>query len=119
MSTRHYRAPELIILEPEYDQAVDVWSLGCILVELIQLVNGQKVTKAFNGSFCQPLSPRGKADALHEDQLSCIITNRGLEIKRDLSFIKSKDAVKYVKQLALESTKESKFPAMGNVDPLL
>ena len=59
VSTRHYRAPELIILEPEYDQAVDVWSLGCILVELIQLVNSKKVTKAFNGSFCQPLSPKG------------------------------------------------------------
>jgi mitogen-activated protein kinase 1/3 len=37
VGTRNYRAPELIILEPEYDQAVDVWSLGCILVELIQL----------------------------------------------------------------------------------
>ena len=35
VGTRNYRAPELIILEPEYDQAVDVWSLGCILVELI------------------------------------------------------------------------------------
>mgnify|MGYP006087250001 CR=1 FL=1 len=42
VATRHYRAPEVIILEPEYDQAVDIWSLGCILVELIQLSRGQE-----------------------------------------------------------------------------
>ena len=41
VATRHYRAPELIILEPEYDQSVDIWSLGCILIELIQLSQGQ------------------------------------------------------------------------------
>ncbi|KAL4659812.1 dual specificity protein kinase CLK4-like isoform X1 [Arapaima gigas] len=32
VSTRHYRAPE-VILELGWNQACDVWSLGCILVE--------------------------------------------------------------------------------------
>lgn len=33
VSTRHYRAPE-VILELGWDQACDVWSIGCILFEL-------------------------------------------------------------------------------------
>ncbi|XP_016134200.1 dual specificity protein kinase CLK4-like [Sinocyclocheilus grahami] len=32
VSTRHYRAPE-VILELGWNQACDVWSLGCILIE--------------------------------------------------------------------------------------
>ena len=31
--TRHYRAPELILMN-SYDHTVDVWSLGCIICEL-------------------------------------------------------------------------------------
>jgi len=30
-----YRAPELLVKTPEYDESVDIWSLGCILAELI------------------------------------------------------------------------------------
>lgn len=33
VSTRHYRAPE-VILELGWNQACDVWSIGCILFEL-------------------------------------------------------------------------------------
>lgn len=32
--TRWYRAPELLFICPTYDTAVDVWSVGCILLEL-------------------------------------------------------------------------------------
>uniref|UniRef100_A0A2M4BQ81 Stress-activated protein kinase JNK n=2 Tax=Anopheles marajoara TaxID=58244 RepID=A0A2M4BQ81_9DIPT len=32
--TRHYRAPE-IILQMDYDSRVDMWSIGCIMAELI------------------------------------------------------------------------------------
>ena len=35
VSTRHYRAPE-VILELGWNQACDVWSLGCIIYELFQ-----------------------------------------------------------------------------------
>ena len=34
--TLWYRAPELLYGNPNYDTAVDMWSLGCIIVELIQ-----------------------------------------------------------------------------------
>uniref|UniRef100_A0A182Q8U8 Stress-activated protein kinase JNK n=1 Tax=Anopheles farauti TaxID=69004 RepID=A0A182Q8U8_9DIPT len=32
--TRHYRAPEIIV-NMEYDTRVDIWSIGCIMAELI------------------------------------------------------------------------------------
>lgn len=33
--TRWYRAPEVILNASEYSKAVDIWSIGCILAELI------------------------------------------------------------------------------------
>ena len=30
--TRWYRAPELILLQSQYDGAIDIWSVGCIMV---------------------------------------------------------------------------------------
>jgi len=33
--TRWYRAPEVVLLASEYTMAIDVWSVGCILCELI------------------------------------------------------------------------------------
>jgi serine/threonine protein kinase len=32
---RYYRAPELIFGSTEYSTAIDVWSAGCVLVELL------------------------------------------------------------------------------------
>ena len=31
VSTRWYRAPELFLLENEYDSKIDMWGLGCII----------------------------------------------------------------------------------------
>jgi len=33
--TRYYRAPEVVLVASEYGKAVDIWSVGCILCELI------------------------------------------------------------------------------------
>lgn len=33
--SRRYRPPEIILFEKEYGQAVDVWSLGCVVAELL------------------------------------------------------------------------------------
>jgi glycogen synthase kinase 3 beta len=35
LSSRYYRAPELIFGSTEYSTAVDVWSAGCVLAELL------------------------------------------------------------------------------------
>ena len=34
---RLYRAPEIILMQQHYDCAVDIWSVGCILAELMAL----------------------------------------------------------------------------------
>ena len=35
VATRWYRAPEILLGSTKYDKAVDMWSIGCILGELI------------------------------------------------------------------------------------
>ena len=52
VSTRWYRAPELLIADAQYTPAIDVWAVGCIFAEI------------FNG---MPLFP-GDSD-LHTLQL--------------------------------------------------
>ena len=49
VATRWYRAPELIIPDGEYSFSVDLWSVGCILAEMI----AQKVL--FRGMVEKPL----------------------------------------------------------------
>lgn len=35
VSTRWYRAPELLVGDREYGKAIDVWAIGCLFVELL------------------------------------------------------------------------------------
>jgi cyclin-dependent kinase-like len=35
VSTRWYRAPELLVGDANYGGSVDVWAIGCIFVELL------------------------------------------------------------------------------------
>jgi serine/threonine protein kinase len=48
VATRWYRAPELLVGQA-YDQAIDLWAIGCIMAELIllePLFRGDKVRYA-------------------------------------------------------------------------
>ena len=36
IATRWYRAPEILLGSHRYEKAVDFWSVGCILGEMIQ-----------------------------------------------------------------------------------
>ena len=62
VATRWYRAPELILLEKKYNSAIDIWSVGCILGELLSMMkdNGESLERRkpmFPGKACYPLSP--------------------------------------------------------------
>jgi len=64
VSTRWYRAPEIVLLEKEYDSSIDMWSTGCILEELLfsskqYHPNCKKSGKRalFYSDSCYPLSP--------------------------------------------------------------
>ncbi len=64
--SRWYRAPEVILTYPFYNQAADVWSLGCILAEMLACSSSyssepgfeNKKRYLFTGDSCFPISPR-------------------------------------------------------------
>ncbi|KAK9743041.1 hypothetical protein RND81_03G213000 [Saponaria officinalis] len=78
--TRWYRAPELLLNCSEYTAAIDIWSVGCIL--------GEIMTR-------EPLFP-GK-DYVH--QLKLITELIGAPDDSSLGFLRSDNARKYVRQL--------------------
>lgn len=60
--TRWYRAPELILLEKDYGEAIDVWAIGCIFAELLSMMKENVPCHTdrnplFPGKSCFPLSP--------------------------------------------------------------
>lgn len=40
VATRFYRAPELILMEKDYGKEVDIWSVGVIFGELLNMLEG-------------------------------------------------------------------------------
>lgn len=78
--TRWYRAPELLLACEFYSGAIDVWSVGCILAELL---------------LRQPFFP-GK-DYL--DQLRIIIAQLGNPPEHELTFITNEKARAFIKEL--------------------
>ncbi|AOA64860.1 Mitogen-activated protein kinase [Komagataella phaffii CBS 7435] len=77
VATRWYRAPEIMLTFQEYTAAIDVWSVGCILAEML------------SGT---PLFP-GKD---YHHQLSLIFDVLGTPGKEDLAAIKSPRPREYV-----------------------
>lgn len=62
--SRWYRPPEVILIEKEYNSAIDMWSSGCILSEMISCTDVYKQQGVknddrflFTGTSCFPLSP--------------------------------------------------------------
>ncbi|CAN4097435.1 unnamed protein product [Withania somnifera] len=78
--TRWYRAPELLLNCSEYTSAIDIWSVGCILGEILTR---------------QPLFP-GR-DYVH--QLRLITELIGSPDDASLGFLRSNNARRYVRQL--------------------
>ena len=115
--TRWYRAPELILIQP-YTSAVDIWSLGCILAELLSMQEGsvpgyEDRTPLFPGGTCYPLSGEGANIKSDErlDQLSVIFGVIGTPSPQDIAAIGK--ANEYIKTLGTIQPKplESLYPA--------
>lgn len=49
VATRWYRAPEILLGSMKYTKGVDMWSLGCILAEMIAGTNGSYVGRIIAG----------------------------------------------------------------------
>ena len=73
ISSRYYRAPELIFGATEYTTAIDIWSGGCVLGELL---------------LGQPLFP-GESGV---DQLVEIIKVLGTPTREEIKYLSQADA---------------------------
>lgn len=83
VATRWYRAPEIMLSFQEYTTAMDIWSCGCILAEMIM---------------GKPLFP-GKD---YHHQLWIILEVLGSPTLEDFEQIKSKRAKEYISQLPMK-----------------
>lgn len=106
--TRWYRAPEVILLEPIYSSAVDVWSIGCIFAELLSKIKGNKYAgPLFPGNACHPMSPlsiminerKSIVELSSDDQLLIILKTLGTPPLDELEFITNQDAFDYINKL--------------------
>nr|DAD38500.1 TPA_asm: hypothetical protein HUJ06_009141 [Nelumbo nucifera] len=90
--TRWYRAPELLLNSSEYTAAIDVWSVGCIFMELMDR---------------KPLFP-GRD---HVHQLRLLMELIGTPTEADLGFV-SENAKRYIRQLPchIRQSFTEKFP---------
>ena len=96
--SRWYRAPEAILNPDNYDKPVDIWSIGCILAELL----GR-----------QPLFPADN----YLDELQKIISVLGSPSDSDLEFINDQKTKTFVSRLA-KRTKQSFNLMFSNANPV-
>jgi len=94
--TRWYRAPELLLNCSEYTAAIDIWSVGCIFMEILKR---------------EPLFP-GKD---YVQQLRLITELIGSPDDSDLGFLRSDNARRYIRQLPQfpKQPFSQKFPNMA------
>jgi len=97
--TRWYRAPEVILLQlkQEHLPAIDMWSVGCIFGELLQMndrfcKDSSQRKCLFPGSTCFPLSgkdPFSKSD--RGDQLNVIFSKLGSPTLEEIQKIEDQE----------------------------
>ncbi len=109
VATRWYRSPELILLEKIYSTAIDLWAVGCVFAELLQMMKevepNYKCRRAlFAGASCFPVSPSPRPTLKVEglpvsprDQLNVIMGVKGSPSEEELAFINDPKAERYVK----------------------
>mmetsp|Transcript_30662 Transcript_30662/g.51905 ORF Transcript_30662/g.51905 Transcript_30662/m.51905 type:complete len:629 (-) Transcript_30662:182-2068(-) len=121
--TRWYRAPELILLESNYNCSIDIWSVGCVLSELLSMqresfADPQDRQALFPGKSCFPLSADHPLAYTHpHDQLSVIFDVIGTPGRGDIQAVSSKKARRYLESLEKKPPKDFKGMFPG-ADPL-
>eukprot|EP00917_Polyrhabdina_sp_WS-2016_P023417 GHVP01050767.1.p1 GENE.GHVP01050767.1~~GHVP01050767.1.p1 ORF type:complete len:394 (-),score=61.02 GHVP01050767.1:995-2176(-) len=103
--TRWYRAPEIILLQENYNEKIDIWSVGCIFAELMGMLKENCAEPSdrsplFPGQSSFPLSPRRSSQgsssrSRQQDQLAYIF--RVLGTPEDTSWLERPDAITYIK----------------------
>jgi mitogen-activated protein kinase 1/3 len=97
VATRWYRAPEIMLTFKEYTKAIDVWSVGCILAEML---SGKPL---FPGKDCESIISKMINLWLIQDQdhhqLTLILDVLGTPTMEDYYGIKSRRAREYIRSL--------------------
>eukprot|EP00826_Nyctotherus_ovalis_P037229 TRINITY_DN3383_c0_g1_i19.p1 TRINITY_DN3383_c0_g1~~TRINITY_DN3383_c0_g1_i19.p1 ORF type:complete len:504 (-),score=139.95 TRINITY_DN3383_c0_g1_i19:1480-2991(-) len=128
IGTRWYRSPEIVLLEKIYSTEVDVWAVGCVFAELLQMMienegNYRNRHALFPGSSCFPLSPSDRPTShvaglpvSPRDQFKTILNVVGSPNEFDMSFINDRKAEEYVRSFA--PCRRQKFSELfKNVEP--
>jgi len=120
VASRWYRAPEVILLEKVYCSPVDIWGVGCVFGELLQMIKGNRPLyeeryPLFPGTSCFPLSPQLKpdgSDANHYlqqgEQMIMICKVLGTPSEEEASFIADNGARQYLKLLPKSKSRSFK-----------
>ena len=124
VGSRWYRAPEVCLLESQYDTAADQWGLGCSLYELFKTYEtnqqmsddpydtdpfGSNDVHLFPGDSCYPISRKYKnrvsSDCVSQnDQMRVIVRKLSHQLgEADLSFISREDSLTYIKNICKET----------------
>ena len=134
VASRWYRAPELILIEKNYTESIDAWSVGCIFAELMMMMKENASTfmerqPLFPGKSCFPLSPGKNKVKINEygfpnekaDQLNVIFDVIGSPNEESMGFVTDPNAVLYLKSLSQKKKNKinfkTKFP--GSCDESL
>ena len=98
VQTRFYRSPEVILMDKSYDKASDIWSVGLILAELMQVLeNGGSFLKnsvaLIQGNSCYPISPVNEDNEVDRgDQFIEILKRfKDHDYELDFSFLRTSD----------------------------
>jgi len=93
--TRWYRAPE-VILRQEYGSAIDVWAVGCIFKELLELTPASRMRTGalFPGRYCIPFSfDDDQRERQRYDQLAVIARTLGEPTVNEMKWASEEAAI--------------------------
>jgi len=122
--TRWYRSPEVILLQQQKETlyAVDMWSIGCIFGELMQMEeknipNPIKRGPLFPGDTCFPLSMTEQDECqLSVDQMQVILNFIGSPTEDEIQKITDERARRYLHNFPLckPTNLKRRFPAASD-----
>lgn len=133
VATRYYRAPEVILREPFYDNAIDIWAAGCIFSEMLGCVreNGSPEERGplFPGETCFPLSPdtahlrdmQHYTDPESMELLNLIFKVIGTPSDVEIAGISKKGTQQYLRhfpsrELDVQRELQSRFPSASDAE---
>jgi serine/threonine protein kinase len=91
MSALLYRAPEVLLNEPNYSFKIDMWSIGCIMAEVLQFQYGKRAKNHLDNSLClfeyKELKNAQKTNCGEIDLESLKLTKNQKQLSRILSVL--------------------------------